>query len=319
MLKRAALRSAVLALLTLAGAAAVICGAGLLYTPNTAIPPGFAGELIEVGGVALRVLQEGTGRDILMIHGSPGILEDFDAQARALRTTYRVTRYDRPGHGFSADSARYSVEHNARTALALIEKLGLERTVVVGHSFGGTTALALALMKSPRVAAVVVLDSAVYARIRPINPLYRFLRLPVIGLGLARMVPRSATEAKVAKSIAQEFIAAAPPAVFTSTRTAVFSEPKVLHAVANEHWGSAADLERQSPHYGEIEVPVSIAAQGDDPARRATAERLAREVTSAELLLLSACGHFVQIEQASAVTDLIRRAAEGQGARRSDS
>jgi len=310
MMTRTVVRPAALALLGLACAAAAICGAGLLYTPNTQIPPGFAGEFMEVGGTSLRVLQEGTGRDILMIHGSPGILEDFDAQARELRTTYRVTRYDRPGHGFSGDNTRYSVEHNARTALALIETLGLERTVVVGHSFGGATALALAQMKSPRVAALVVLDSAAYAPIRPINPLYRFLRLPAFGIGLARIVPRSRIEATIARSIGEEFKAGAPPAVFTSIRTAVFSEPKILHALASEHWYSAANLARQSPHYGEIGVPVYIVAQRDDPARRATAERLAREVTRAELLLVSPSGHFVQVEQASAITELIRRAAD---------
>ena len=181
---------------------------------------------------------------------------------------------------------------------------------MVGHSFGGSTALALAHMKSPRVTALVVLDSAAYAPIRPINPLYRFLRLPAFGIGLARIVPRRRIEATIAKSIGEEFKAGAPPAVFTSTRAAVFSEPKILHALANEHWYSAGNLARQSPHYGEIGVPVYIAAQRDDPARRATAERLAREVPGAELLLLSPSGHYVQVEQASAITELIRRATD---------
>jgi pimeloyl-ACP methyl ester carboxylesterase len=185
----------------------------------------------------------------------------------------------------------------------------LERTVVVGHSFGGSTALALAQLKSPRVAAVVVLDSAVYAPIRPVNPAYRFLRLPAFGVGLARIVPRSSTEATIAETIREEFKAGAPPAEFTAVRTDVYAEPKVLHAVANEHWVSAANLARQSPHYGTIAVPVYIAAQRDDPARRATAERLAREVARTEVVLLSPSGHFVQIEQPAAVTELIRRAA----------
>ncbi len=123
-------------------------------------------------------------------------------------------------------------------------------------------------------------------------------------------MPRSSTEAKIAKSIGEEFKVGAPPAMFTAIRTAVFSEPKILHAVANEHWFSAGDLARQSPHYGEIDVPVYIVAQRDDPARRATAERLAREVARAELLLISPSGHFVQVEQASAVTEMIRRAAD---------
>ncbi|HYD49280.1 MAG TPA: alpha/beta hydrolase [Terriglobales bacterium] len=303
-------RIAAIALFSLIGIVGVAWIAGFLYTADASIPAGLPGTITELDGIALRVLQEGTGSDILMIHGSPGMLEDFDAQARELRTTHRVTRYDRPGHGFSGDGGRYSLAHNARTALALIEKLGLERTVVVGHSYGGSTALALAQMKSPRVAAVVVVDSAVYQRIRPINPLYRLLRLPRFGLGLARLVPRGRIEATVAQSLAGEFKASAPSPQFTSLRTTVFSQPKVLHAVANEHWDSDGELARQSPGYGEIEIPVYIAAQADDPSRRATAEKLGKQIARAEVLLVPASGHYVQVEQPAAITELIRRAAD---------
>jgi pimeloyl-ACP methyl ester carboxylesterase len=123
-------------------------------------------------------------------------------------------------------------------------------------------------------------------------------------------VPRSRKEATIARSISEEFKAGAPPAVFTSIRTAVFSEPKILHAVAK--WLLVFRRRSGAPesHYGEIGVPVYIVAQRDDPARRATAEKLARDVTRAELLLVSPSGHYVQVEQAAAITELIRRAAD---------
>src|SRR6185369_10971040 len=169
-MKRIAIRivSAVLLIVVLLGVAVSI--AGMVYRPQAAIPSGFAGSYVDVAGIPLRVVQEGSGRDILMIHGSPGILEDFDAQARDLRTSFRVTRYDRPGQGFSGDTGNYSIRDNARVALALIEKLGLTNTIVVGHSYGGATALALGEMKSPRVAALVILDSAAYTSIRAVSP-----------------------------------------------------------------------------------------------------------------------------------------------------
>jgi pimeloyl-ACP methyl ester carboxylesterase len=283
--------------------------AGLLYSPDLTIPPGTAGTRVEAGGIQLRVLQEGQGRDILMIHGSPGILEDFDEPAARLRDSFRITRYDRPGHGYSADSGQYSVDYNARIALALIEKLGLEHTVVVGHSFGGSTALALALMKSPRVAAVVTLDSAVYEPIRAIKPAFRFVRLPVFGIGLARALPASRRQAMVGEALANEFKVAMPAEPFRSLRMRIYAEPKDLHATANEHWYSAAELARQNTHYGEIGVPVHVVAERDDPARRATAERLQKDTGGGELLLVSPSGHYVHIEQAGAVADLIRRVA----------
>ncbi|HXC50266.1 MAG TPA: alpha/beta hydrolase [Candidatus Limnocylindrales bacterium] len=307
-MKRIAIRivSAVLLIVVLLGVAVSI--AGMVYRPQAAIPSGFAGSYVDVAGIPLRVVQEGSGRDILMIHGSPGILEDFDAQARDLRTSFRVTRYDRPGQGFSGDTGNYSIRDNARVALALIEKLGLTNTIVVGHSYGGATALALGEMKSPRVAALVILDSAAYTSIRAVNPLFRFLRLPAFGVGMARMV-RGTTEGKVRESIPAEFKAGAPPENFLSVRAPIYSEPKVVHAMANEHWDSTAELALLSPHYAEIDVPVYIVAQRDDAARSAQAERLQREVAHGNLTLVSPSGHYVQVEQPAAVTEVIQRAA----------
>ncbi len=307
-LKRIAIRIVSAAVLIVVALGVAVSIGGLLYRPQAAIASGFSGSYVDAGGVQLRVVQEGSGRDILMIHGSPGILEDFDSQARDLRTSFRVTRYDRPGQGFSGDTGNYSIRDNARVALALIEKLGLTNTIVVGHSYGGATALALGEMKSPRVAALVILDSAAYTSIRPVNPLFRYLRLPAFGLGVARVV-RGTTEARVRESIPAEFKAGPPPENFLSVRAPVYSEPKVVHAMANEHWDSNGELALISPHYGEIDVPVYIVAQRDDPARSASAERLQREVAHGNVTLISPSGHYVQVEQPAAVTEVIRRAA----------
>ena len=285
--------------------------AGTTYEAGSSIPQGFAGQVVDVEGVRLRVLQEGAGRDVLMIHGSPGILEDFDAQAAALRGRMRVTRFDRPGHGFSDDTGSYSFEHNARVARALIEKLGLERTIVVGHSYGGSTALALAGLASPRVAAIVVLDSAVYAPIRAVNPTFRYLRLGTLGVGLARLVPDSVLSRRMSEAITAEFVGGPPPG-FVDMRMPVYTQPKVMHAVANEHTGSAEELARQHPHYAAIRLPLYIAAQRDDAGRRQAAERLQADVAGAQLELLSPSGHFVQVEHADAVTALIERASRAE-------
>jgi pimeloyl-ACP methyl ester carboxylesterase len=292
-----------------AGIAATAFVLGLLYKPDTAAPDGYRGSVVDIGGVPLRVLQEGSGPDILMIHGSPGILEDFDLQAESLRAGFRVTRYDRPGQGFSGDDGRYSIDHNATVALAVIEKLGLQHVVVVGHSYGGATALAVALRKSPRVGAVVTLDSSVYQSVRAVNPMFRVLRLGTFGIGLARMLPTGTRESRVSEGIVGEFRAGPAPQTFIDARTHVYSTPKVVHAIANEHWGYSAELAGLSPHYGEITVPLFVVAQGDDPGRKENAERLAREVGGAEVRLLSPSGHYVQIEQPAAVTEIIRRAA----------
>jgi pimeloyl-ACP methyl ester carboxylesterase len=290
------------------GLVLALCVAGALYTPNLTIPAGLLGKHVEVDGLSLRVLTEGKGRDLLMIHGSSGSLEDYALQAEALSGSYRVTRYDRPGHGYSGDGGEYSLAYNARVALALIEKLKLERVVVVGHSYGGSTALALALLHSPRVAAYVVIDSAVYKHVRPLNPIYQYTGLPLFGPGLLRVL-RGAVQKKVAEGLRAEFVSGPPPAGFLELRSQIWSQPKVGHALARESLDSGRELVRQSAHYPEIKAPVYFVAQKDTPGRVENATHFKRDVPQTVLELTSNTGHMIQFEQPDVVTQLIQRAA----------
>jgi len=63
--------SAVLLVLLVVGAGL----AGIAYRPNTDIPEGTPGRHVTVNGIPIRVVQQGSGRDVLLIHGSPGSLE----------------------------------------------------------------------------------------------------------------------------------------------------------------------------------------------------------------------------------------------------
>ncbi len=64
-----------------------------------------------------------------------------------------------------------------------------------------------------------------------------------------------------------------------------------------------------SPHYPEIKLPTFIVSQAASQRRRETSERLAKEVPGAQLFLLSDTGHYVQIQKADEVVEVIRKAA----------
>src|SRR5204862_1605142 len=119
------------------------------------------------------------GADVLLIHGSPGSLEDWAPLVEPLAASHRVTAYDRTGHGYSGDAGNQSTyEYHADVALGLIDALGLKDVIVVGHSYGGGTALAMAIRNPASVKAFVIVDAAAY-RMRDPEPLYRLLALPV--------------------------------------------------------------------------------------------------------------------------------------------
>jgi pimeloyl-ACP methyl ester carboxylesterase len=303
------LRALATLLFTLVVLLAGLAITGETYRPNTEIPHGVAGKLVSVRGVPLRVFQEGSGPDLLLIHGSPGSLEDWSPVSERMQRAYRVTSYDRPGHGYSGDGGVYSFDYNAQLALALIETLGLQHVVVAGHSYGGATALALALRAPPQVAAYVIVDSASYEPSRAPEATYHLLALPAVGRGLAAIVAPQLAPKKIRMGLARTFAPRVPPEGFVALRAQLWSTPKVTHALAIETLDAAAGLAAQSSRYSEIRQPLYILAEADDPFRRSTAQRLQRAVTGSSLRLLSGAGHYLQFEKTDEVCDTLRTAA----------
>jgi pimeloyl-ACP methyl ester carboxylesterase len=282
---------------------------GASYRPNTDIPPGYAGEHVTVKAVPIRVFQSGSGRDVLLIHGSPGSIEDWEPVRSALAGSFHVTAYDRPGHGFSGDSGAYSLEHNADFALALIDALKLDHVIVAGHSYGGATALAMALRDSPRVDAYVVVDSAAYAPSRKADPILRLLALPVVGMGVGTLVGPIVGPSKIRNGLRATFSNGNVSEDFAARRVALWNRPKVTHAIAEETIGAPADLRALSANYAHITRPVFIVAEADTDFRRESAERLHQDISGSSLRLVPETGHFIQFEKTGEVVDAIRRAA----------
>lgn len=83
---------------------------------------------------------------ILLLHGITSDAQSWVRVAPALADRYRVYALDMRGHGQSIKplSGVYGLRHTADDAAAFIEILGLERPAIMGHSWGGATAMVLA-------------------------------------------------------------------------------------------------------------------------------------------------------------------------------
>ena len=111
------------------------------------------GKFLTAGGFKLHYLEQGSGPPIVMIHGLGGQLRNFHYLLDDLATDHRVVLMDRPGAGYSRPSQPGPRTH-ARALLALMDALGIERPLLVGHSMGGAVALALALEHPERVSGL---------------------------------------------------------------------------------------------------------------------------------------------------------------------
>jgi pimeloyl-ACP methyl ester carboxylesterase len=107
---------------------------------NQTKPKSLKGNFLSINGERIRYFQNGNGKDILMIHGTPGSLEDCDSLVDSLAKDYRVTVFDRLGHGYSSSKHyNYHLRENVDLVNIIIDSLHLKNPLLVGHSYGGST------------------------------------------------------------------------------------------------------------------------------------------------------------------------------------
>ena len=98
------------------------------------------------------------GHRVVLLHGQPGSAADWQQVAGRLAPGLGVVALDRPGYGASRERAGgFAV--NARAVVAELDGRGIGRAVLVGHSYGGGVALAVAQLAPERVEALVLLAS----------------------------------------------------------------------------------------------------------------------------------------------------------------
>jgi pimeloyl-ACP methyl ester carboxylesterase len=135
-----------------------------------------------IGEIAL--LQAGSGDPVLLLHGLGATKASFLPTVAALAGDFRVYAIDLPGFGDSAMpvGAPYDPQFFARSAVAALDALGIERAHVVGNSMGGRVALELGFEHPERTGRLALLSpSLAWLRERRWATLLRAVR-PELGL-----------------------------------------------------------------------------------------------------------------------------------------
>ncbi len=152
------------------------------------------GRLISLPGGDVQVADSGEpagarpGAPIVLIHCFGCSLHWWDAIVPLLAERHRVIRIDLLGHGGSAKpKSGYEIPNQADLVAGALDRLGVQGAVVVGHSLGGTVAVAVAEGASELVDRVVVIDQAPNSSYGDLDLLARLSMAPVIGEALWRV------------------------------------------------------------------------------------------------------------------------------------
>ncbi len=117
---------------------------------------------IDVGGLAIRYFEEGSGHPVILLHGgSLGSSADVFRRNMAplAASGFRPIAFDSPGFGLSGVPADHSNAYRARAITGFMDALGLSRAAIVAHSQAGGPAAQLALKSPERVSHLVVLGT----------------------------------------------------------------------------------------------------------------------------------------------------------------
>lgn len=119
---------------------------------------------ISAAGIQTNYHDVGQGEPVLLIHGSgPGVSAwaNWRLSLPALSQNFRVIAPDMAGFGFSERPAdyQYSMGNWVAQAVGLLDALNIPKASVVGNSFGGALALALAIRHPERVNKLVLMGS----------------------------------------------------------------------------------------------------------------------------------------------------------------
>jgi pimeloyl-ACP methyl ester carboxylesterase len=280
-------------------------------------PP--SGRFVDVTGGRLHVRELGppTGMPVVLLHGASGNLEDMRvALGDRLAARYRVILVDRPGHGWSdrpGGDADASPARQAALIAEALEKLGVQRAIIVAHSFAGAVALGLALDHPARVASLVLLAPVSHPWSTGISSIYSLTAAPGIGQLFARTLVLPIAFPFLDTFAGVVFAPQPLPSNYVrDTAAALVLRPAEFFANAKDVAGLLDGVTAQYRRYGEIAAHAVIIAGDRDTivSPRIHAQALAAQLPHAKLVMLPGVGHAVQHVAADLVSAEIDRLSQ---------
>jgi len=224
---------------------------------------------------------------LVFLHGLGGGHHAWERQLpHFARLGYPSHAWDQPGYGHSPSVEPYDLEHISASLARLIESLGGEPVVLVGHSMGGMVAQET-YARHPQLVKALVLcftssafggDSSEFARqfiAARIGPLDEGKSMAEIA---AQVIPAMGSNSK----LAMQLMAAVPPETYR----------KSLRLLTT--------FDRRKELAG-IKVPTLLVAGSEDQtAPPSVMERMAQKIPGAEYVLLQDCGHLGPMDRPAA-------------------
>jgi len=242
--------------------------------------------IVAVNGIDLYYVEAGSGEPLVLVMGFGGDHSSWGFQLSALSAQYRVIAFDNRGSGrSSAPALPYTTRMMADDAIALMDRLGIERAHILGVSLGGMIAQEIALGHAARVRSLQLHCTAARAD--------RYMLALLENLRMARD--------KLGRELAQRAMALWLFAPTTFNERSEFVDMLLYAASSQSHPQSDVGFARQGDaviahdalaRLGEITCPTLVAVGEEDQlAPPRFSREIARAIAHAEFRTIPEAGH----------------------------
>lgn len=242
--------------------------------------------------VRLFYRERGQGKPMILIHGFPLDHSIWDAVAEDLSEKARVITPDLRGYGESPKpEGEYTMRMMADDLIALLDQLGIDKAIMVGHSMGGYITLALAKAYPQRLSGIGFVATQAAADL----PERRQARLILVD-----EIKRKGAQAVVHANL-KKYSRNAEVLKYTQ-ELMLKAQPHVLMACLR----GMADREDMTDFLKEIAVPsVVIAGEQDDLIPLERAREMVERIQRGWLVTVPNAGHMPMMESPKQVTSAL--------------
>ncbi|CCM76357.1 alpha/beta fold hydrolase [Rhizobium mesoamericanum] len=260
------------------------------------------GELTDIGGYrlnALHIAAPATGDlpPLVFIHGASGnLLDQVGAFLRPLHGRAEMLFIDRPGHGYSERGGpENALPSGQADAIAkLMEKRGIKRAIIVGHSFGGAIAAAFGVRHPEKTEGLLFLAPATHPWPGGIDWYYHLAAMPVLGWLFTHAIVVPIGLQRLERATMNVFRPNPRPADYIAkTGPTLVLRPRAFYNNAVDCTRLLAYLKAHSPQYSRITAPTVIITGDSDGIvwEHIHSQGLARDIAGSELVKIRGLGH----------------------------
>ena len=284
----------VIAAATAAGTAGWV--AGRARTSEERHPP--SGKFVEADGVCMHYVERGQGDCVVLLHGNAVMARDWITSPvfRSLAEQRRVVAFDRPGFGYTTRPRNrvWTPDAQAKLLTEAFAALGIDRPIVVAHSWATLVAVALGLRHASK--KLVLVSGYYFPTVRVDALLVAPNALPVIGDVLRYTVSALLARLMLRRTIKKMF---APDPVPVDYERLVPRElmlrPVQIRADAEEGTLLVPAAMHYEDRYSALTVPTEIIAGSEDrvcdPGSHSA--RLHRVIRGSTLRIVPRSGHML--------------------------